>query len=64
MFLILQKKILSASKSAKDNNVHFEFHANHCFVKTQDTKQIVLQEQVKDELCFYLFSSKHQLFCI
>ena len=32
---------MSVSQFEKDNSVYFEFFPNHCFVKTQDTKEII-----------------------
>jgi len=49
----INKNLMSVSQFAKDNSVYFEFFPNHCFVKNQDTKKIILQEKVKDDL--YVF---------
>ena len=49
----INKNLVSVSQFAKDNNVYFEFFPNHCFVKNQDTKEIILQGKVKDGL--YVF---------
>jgi len=48
MLLVPQitKNLISVSKFAKDNHVFFEFHANHCFVKSQDSNMILLQGDV------------------
>jgi len=48
MLLVPQitKNLISVSKFAKDNHVFFEFHANRCFVKYQDSKRILLQGDV------------------
>jgi histone deacetylase 1/2 len=35
--------LLSVSKFALDNNVYFEFHAAHCFVKSQVNNQVLLK---------------------
>lgn len=39
----ISKNLLSVSKFAQDNNVIFEFHPYKCFVKSQDSKQILLE---------------------
>jgi histone deacetylase 1/2 len=33
----ITKNLISVSQFAKDNQVYFEFHADKCFVKQQDT---------------------------
>ena len=38
----ISKNLLSVSKFAHDNNVFFEFHSNHCFVKDQVTRIVLL----------------------
>ena len=38
----LAKNLISVSKFAKDNNVFFEFHADQCLVKSQDTMEVLL----------------------
>nr|KYP40244.1 Retrovirus-related Pol polyprotein from transposon TNT 1-94 [Cajanus cajan] len=40
---LITKNLLSASKFAKDNCVFFEFHANHCLVKSKETNEVLLQ---------------------
>ena len=42
MFHTLQKNLVSVSKLARDNCVFFEFHLFHCFVKSQDTNEVLL----------------------
>jgi histone deacetylase 1/2 len=42
----ISKNLLSVSKFAKDNNVIFEFHPYYCYVKSQDSRQILLQGTV------------------
>lgn len=42
----ISKNLLSVSKFAQDNNVIFEFHPYHCFVKYQDSKQVLLEGTV------------------
>ena len=49
MSLNLQKIIIVSI----NNSVYFEVFPNHCFVKNQDTKEIILQGKVKDGL--YVF---------
>jgi len=49
----ITKNLISVAKFAKDNNVYFEFHANLCFVKNQETHQTLLQGVIKDG--FYVF---------
>jgi len=39
----ISKNLLSVSKFAQDNNVIFEFHPYKCFVKSQDSKQTLLE---------------------
>jgi len=39
----------SVSQFSKDNLVFFEFHPNHCFVKSQGTNNILLQGVVGDD---------------
>ena len=46
----IKKNLVSVSKFAKDNNVFFEFHPNVCLVKSQATKEILLQGCIKDGL--------------
>jgi hypothetical protein len=40
------KNLLSVCKFAQDNNVIFEFHPYKCFVKSQDSIQILLEDVV------------------
>jgi histone deacetylase 1/2 len=42
----ITKNLISVSQFAKDNVVFFEFHPNHCVVKSQATKEILLQGNV------------------
>ena len=51
------KSLLSMSKFVKDNDVFFEFHTNHCLVKSQATKQILLQGKLRGSI--YVFSPLH-----
>lgn len=39
----ITKNLVSVSQFAKDNHVFFEFHSNACFVKSQVSKQVILQ---------------------
>ena len=39
----LTKNLLSVSKFAQDNCVFFEFHSDHCLVKSQGTNEVLLQ---------------------
>jgi histone deacetylase 1/2 len=42
----ISKNLLSVSKFAQDNNVIFEFHPYHCFVKSQGSNQVLLEGTV------------------
>jgi histone deacetylase 1/2 len=42
----ITKNLISVSQFAKDNNVFFEFHPNHCVVKSQANREILLQGNV------------------
>jgi histone deacetylase 1/2 len=42
----ISKNLLSVSKFAQDNNVIFEFHPYKCFVKSQASRQILLEGHV------------------
>lgn len=44
--LDITKNLLSVSQFAKDNTVFFEFHADYCVVKSQDTKEVLLRGSV------------------
>jgi len=39
----ITKNLVSVSQFAKDNNVYFEFHPSHCFVKSQDSSKVLLR---------------------
>jgi len=39
----ITKNLVSVSQFAKDNDVYFEFHPNHCFVKSQDSSKVLLR---------------------
>ena len=52
----ITKNLVSVSKFARDNSVFFEFHPYSCFVKSQATKEVLLQGVLgKDGL--YRFNS-------
>jgi histone deacetylase 1/2 len=42
----ITKNLISVSQFAKDNNVFFEFHPNHCVVKSQANREILFQGNV------------------
>jgi histone deacetylase 1/2 len=42
----ISKNLLSVNKFAQDNNVVFEFHPHFCYVKSQDTRHILLEGTV------------------
>jgi len=42
----ITKNLISVSQFAKDNSVFFEFYADHCVVKSQATKEILLHGKV------------------
>jgi len=50
----VNKNLISVSQSNKDNHVYFEFYLSVCYVKTQETKQIIVQEKIKDILYVFL----------
>ena len=39
----ITKNLLNVSRFAHDNDVFFKFHPHHCFVKKQDTKEIIIR---------------------
>jgi len=39
----ITKNRVCVSQFAKDNDVSFEFHVNHCFVKSQDSSKVLLR---------------------
>ena len=49
----ITKNLISVSQFAHDNNVYFEFYPNVCFVKSQVSKEILLQGKLRDGL--YMF---------
>ncbi|KAF7814697.1 Retrovirus-related Pol polyprotein from transposon TNT 1-94 [Senna tora] len=46
----ITKNLISVSKLAKDNKVYFEFHANHCLVKSQETNETLLKGSFRNGL--------------
>lgn len=46
----ITKNLISVSKFASDNNVYFEFFPEVCFVKSQVSKEVLLQGRLKDGL--------------
>ncbi|GAU30708.1 hypothetical protein TSUD_39320 [Trifolium subterraneum] len=42
----ISKNLLSVSRFARDNNVFFEFHPHYCYVKSQVSKQTLLEGTV------------------
>ncbi|OIV89049.1 hypothetical protein TanjilG_30824 [Lupinus angustifolius] len=52
----ITKNLLSVSQFAKDNHCFFEFHPNHCLVKSQATKQVLLKGSLTAK-GLYAFSS-------
>jgi histone deacetylase 1/2 len=42
----ITKNLISVSQFARDNDVFFEFHPDHCVVKSQATREILLQGNV------------------
>ena len=57
----ITKNLISVSKLARDNNVFFEFHPYHCFVKSQVTKEVLLRGVIgKDGLYRFIpFQLQH-----
>jgi len=54
----INKNLLSMSHFARDNGVFFEFFPNHCCVKNQVIKQIILQGRIHEGL--YVFPTLHK----
>ncbi|CAL0312026.1 unnamed protein product [Lupinus luteus] len=52
----ITKNLISVSQFAKDNHCFFEFHPNDCFVKSQDSKAILLHGSLTPE-GLYAFKS-------
>ncbi|MGR2462420.1 hypothetical protein ACUX4R_26465, partial [Salmonella enterica] len=49
----ITKNLVSVSRFARDNNVFFSFHANHCCVRHQDTYELLLTGAVGDDGLYY-----------
>ena len=49
----ITKNLLSVSQFARDNGVYFEFFPDSCFVKSQASKEILLQGTIKNGLYFF-----------
>jgi len=54
----ITKNLISVSRFAKDNSVFFEFHCDFCLVKSQATKEVLLQGTVGPD-GLYQFPSLH-----
>lgn len=50
----ITKNLISVSRFARDNSVFFEFHADSCYVKSQDSKESLLQGTLRSDglYCF------------
>ncbi|KAM6595208.1 uncharacterized protein LOC133033878 [Cannabis sativa] len=46
----ITKKLISISKFSTDNNAYFEFFPDHCFVKDQVSKEVLLQGHLNQGL--------------
>lgn len=59
----IKKNLLSVSRFAKDNNVFFEFHSRYCLVKSQVTKEVLLNgiEDSDGLYAFKIFPSRAAL---
>ncbi|KAI5393247.1 hypothetical protein KIW84_060388, partial [Lathyrus oleraceus] len=55
----ITRNFLSVSKFAKDNKVYFEFYANKCFVKSQESNMIVLEGFLDEYDLYYFNTSNH-----
>jgi len=51
----IAKKFIIVSKFAQDNNFYFDIFLDTCYVKHQETNQVLLQGTIKDDL--YVFPS-------
>ena len=49
----IKKNLLSVSQFARDNNIYFEFYPNSCYVKSQNSKETLLQGTLKSGLCSF-----------
>lgn len=52
----ITKNLISVPKFANDNQVFFEFHPSHCYVKMQNTNKIVLEGKT-DQDGLYQFNN-------
>ncbi|MEK0312204.1 hypothetical protein OC725_02960, partial ['Bituminaria bituminosa' little leaf phytoplasma] len=43
----ITQNLISVSKFASDNQVFFEFGPPHCFIRDQDTRDLLLKETIK-----------------
>ena len=58
----ITKNLISVSKFVHDNHVFFEFHANRCFSKSQDSNEILLQGDIGPDGCIsFLAGNSAQL---
>ena len=48
------QNLISVSRFARDNNVLFEFYPNHCYVKSEVTKEVFLQDTFSDGVLIWL----------
>ncbi|KAL4379829.1 hypothetical protein GQ457_02G016750 [Hibiscus cannabinus] len=49
----ITKNLMFVSRFAKDNSVYFEFHPNVCFVKDEDSGDVLLEGVEKDGLYYF-----------
>lgn len=54
----ITKNLVSVSKFTKDNHVFFEFHSDYCCVKSQGSKEVLLEGTVRED-GFYCFKDFH-----
>ncbi|KAL4272896.1 hypothetical protein GQ457_13G028570 [Hibiscus cannabinus] len=57
----ITRNLMSVSRFACDNSVYFEFRANSCFVKDEQTGQVLLQGKVEDGLYSFNLSQDNQV---
>lgn len=57
----ITKNLVSVSKFARDNHIFFEFHANYCCMKSQGTKEVLLEGILREDglHCFKDFQPLH-----
>ncbi|KAL4377411.1 hypothetical protein GQ457_02G034560 [Hibiscus cannabinus] len=51
---MIKKKLLSVSQLTRDNNVFFEFHADGCYVKDSQTRNVLLEGRLAHEGLYQL----------